>query len=49
MKGARSLGVTPDSGLGILRDEARSRYATPVPLEAMEPDMRTLLFDGLAA
>ena len=45
-EGRRSLGVTPASGLGILRDEARSRYATPVPLDAMDPDMRTLLFEG---
>jgi glutamate dehydrogenase len=45
-EGRRSLGVTPASGLGILRDEARSRYAVPVPLDAMEPDMRTLLFEG---
>ena len=45
-EGRRSLGVTPASGLGILRDEARSRYAVPVPLDVMDPDMRTLLFDG---
>ncbi|HEX4209485.1 MAG TPA: NAD-glutamate dehydrogenase domain-containing protein [Candidatus Binataceae bacterium] len=45
-EGRRSLGVTPASGLGILRDEARSRYAVPVPLDAMDPDMRTLLFEG---
>src|SRR5271163_2200386 len=45
-EGRRSLGVTAGSGLGILRAEARSRYAIPVPLEALEPEMRTLLFEG---
>ncbi len=29
-----------------MRDEARSRYANPVPLDSMDEDHRTLLFDG---
>jgi len=34
------------SGLGIMRNEARSRYANPVTLDSMDPDHRTLLFEG---
>ena len=45
-EGRRSLGVTPGSGLGILRDDSRSRYAVPIALAAMDSDMRTLLFEG---
>ena len=44
--GRRALGAVRDSGLGIMRNAAGSRYADPVTLEAMDPDHRTLLFDG---
>ena len=44
--GRRALVVDPGSGLGILRDEARSGYANPLPLDSMDEDHRTLLFDG---
>ena len=44
--GQRALVVDSGSGLGILRDEARSRYAQPVAIASMDEDHRTLLFDG---
>ncbi len=44
--GKRALVAEAGSGLGIMRDEARSRYAKPVTLESMEEDHHTLLFDG---
>ncbi len=44
--GRRALAADMDSGLGIMRDAVRSRYATPVALDAMDPDHRSLLFDG---
>ncbi len=44
--GKRALVAEPGTGLGIMRDEARSRYANPVPLDSMDEDHRTLLFDG---
>jgi len=44
--GRRALVAEPGSGLGIMRNEARSRYATPVTLDSMDADQRTLLFDG---
>ena len=44
--GRRALVAVRDSGLGIMRDAAGSRYADPVTLDSMDPDHRTLLFDG---
>ncbi len=44
--GRRALATVRDSGLGIMRDAAGSRYAEPVTLDSMDPDHRTLLFDG---
>jgi glutamate dehydrogenase len=44
--GKRALVAEPGTGLGIMRDEARSRYAKPVALDSMDGDHRTLLFDG---
>jgi glutamate dehydrogenase len=44
--GKRALVAEPGTGLGIMRDEARSRYAKPVALDSMDEDHRTLLFDG---
>ena len=44
--GEPALQVEPGSGLGILRDEARSRYAAPVPLDEMDPNLRTLVKGG---
>jgi glutamate dehydrogenase len=40
--------VEAGRGLGILHDDTRSRYARPVPLAAMEPAFRKLMFDGPA-
>jgi glutamate dehydrogenase len=41
-----TLAVESGSGLGILRDESRSRYPSPVPLRALDEAYRKLLFDG---
>lgn len=38
--------VEPGSGLGILRDEARSGYVNPVPLASMPGTLRQLLAAG---
>ncbi len=38
--------VEPGSGLGILRDEARSGYVQPVPLASMPETLRQLLAAG---
>jgi glutamate dehydrogenase len=46
--GRRALEVVPDSGLGLLRDFSRSRYAAPVELESLDPAHRKLLFEGPA-
>ncbi len=46
--GHRTLEVEPDSGLGILHDESRSRYAHPKPLAEIEPGQRKLLIEGPA-
>ncbi len=40
------LSIVPGAGLGILADDARSRYATPVPVSAIEPDLRERLVGG---
>ncbi len=37
--------VAPDSGLGLLGDEGRSRFATPVPFSELSPDLRARLDD----
>jgi glutamate dehydrogenase len=44
--GKPSLIVVSGSGLGIMRNESRSRYANPVALDSMDEDHRTLLFEG---
>ena len=46
--GHRTLEVNPASGLGLLRDFGRSRYARPVDLKALEPDHQKMLFEGPA-
>ncbi|MGD0290126.1 MAG: NAD-glutamate dehydrogenase domain-containing protein [Candidatus Binataceae bacterium] len=43
--GRRALVADKESGLGILRDVAGSRYADPVTVDSMDADHRTLLFD----
>lgn len=40
------VAVEPGSGLGILRDEARSGYVNPVPLASMPETLRQLLAAG---
>ncbi len=44
--GEPALVVEPGSGLGILRNEAESRYARPTPLKEMDPDLRALVTGG---
>src|SRR5579863_8512598 len=44
--GRNSIVVQPGSGLGIMRDESRSRYAAPVNIDALPDAHRKLLFDG---
>ena len=44
--GERSVVVEPGSGLGVLRNEARSRFAEPVPLSRLPTGMRTLAEHG---
>ncbi len=46
--GRQVLEIEPGSGLGILRDESRSRFARPKPLAEIDPRERKLLFDGPA-
>ncbi len=46
--GRRTLEVDADSGLGLLHDFSRSRYARPVDLKALEPDHQKMLFEGPA-
>jgi glutamate dehydrogenase len=38
--GEPALVVDPGSGLGLLRNEERSKYATPVPLSELPPDVQ---------
>ncbi|HUF76875.1 MAG TPA: hypothetical protein VMM35_11385, partial [Longimicrobiales bacterium] len=45
-RGVRSVVVEPGSGLGVLRNEARSRFAEPVPLSRLPTGMRTLAERG---
>ena len=42
----RAVVVEPGSGLGLLRNEAESNYAQPVPLSALDPGMRALAEKG---
>ncbi len=44
--GEPTVAVEAGSGLGILRDEARSGYANPVPLASMPERLRKLLANG---
>ncbi|MGH8014364.1 MAG: NAD-glutamate dehydrogenase domain-containing protein [Candidatus Binataceae bacterium] len=46
--GMPALEVEGGSGLGILHDDSRSRYARPVRLDAMDQALRALMFDGPA-
>ncbi len=46
--GVQVLQIAPGSGLGILRGEERSRYASGVPLAMMDAGRRRLLFEGSA-
>ena len=41
-----SVVVEAGSGLGILRDESTSRYSQPVPLDELDPALRSLTEDG---
>ena len=45
-RGERVVLVEPGSGLGILRDEASSGYAKPVPLAEIPETLRQLLAEG---
>jgi glutamate dehydrogenase len=42
----RSIVVQPGSGLGLLRNEAESRFAEPVPISELEGGMRDLAVHG---
>ncbi len=42
----RTIGVVPGTGLGILRDEASSRFAGQVRLDDVEPALRSRVEDG---
>lgn len=42
----RSIVVDPGSGLGILRNEATSSFAEPVPLSTLPPHRRALIEEG---
>ena len=44
--GRRAIVVEPGSGLGILRNEGESRFATPVPLEELPDEVRELAEHG---
>jgi len=44
--GEKRVGVRPGSGLGILRDESDSRYAEPVPVDDLDPDLQARLLGG---
>ena len=39
-EGQRALTITPGSGLGLLSNEAMSRYSDPVPLQDLPDDVR---------
>jgi glutamate dehydrogenase len=40
------LSIVPGAGLGILGDDSRSRYATPVPVGAIDQHLRERLIGG---
>ncbi|RMH23200.1 MAG: NAD-glutamate dehydrogenase [Gemmatimonadetes bacterium] len=42
----RAIVVEPGSGLGVLRNEAESQFAEPVPLSSMDPSLRQLVEGG---
>ena len=44
--GQRSVLVEPASGLGVLRDAGRSRFAEPVPVAELSEGMRVLVESG---
>ena len=44
--GQAAAGIVPGSGLGLLSDEARSRYAQPVPVAELDESMRERIFGG---
>ena len=44
--GQPAAGIVPGSGLGVLSDEGRSRFATPVPVAELDESMRGRVFGG---
>ena len=44
--GRPAAGIVPGSGLGVLSDEARSRFAKPVPVAELDESMRERIFGG---
>jgi glutamate dehydrogenase len=40
------LAVDSGRGLGLMRDDSRSRYASPQPLDRITPQQRRLIFEG---
>jgi glutamate dehydrogenase len=44
--GEETIGVVPGSGLGILSDEASSRFARPHPIAELPPDIRERALEG---
>jgi glutamate dehydrogenase len=40
------IAVVPGSGLGILADTASSKYAEPIPIDTLSPDVRKRAFEG---
>ena len=45
-EGDKAIVVHPGSGLGVLRNEAQSTYAEPVPLSELRPGIRELVEGG---
>ena len=43
---SRHIVVERGSGLGVLRDESRSTYADPTPLDELRPELRELVLHG---
>ena len=41
-----TIAVVPGSGLGIMSDDARSRFAKPVPVAELDPAVRDRFFGG---
>jgi glutamate dehydrogenase len=44
--GQPAAGIVPGSGLGVLSDEGRSRFAKPVPVAELDESMRARIFGG---